>query len=346
MNKADARHLTKDVQEYLREQAIRLRKEGETFVAIGHYLGVHRNTVAGWWKLYLSDGDEALSQYHRGRIVGEGRQLNPQQEEQILHLIQAYLPDDLGIDSALWTRQAVRTLIEQRCQIRLPIRTVGSYLKRWGLTPQKPLKRAYEQDPKAVAHWLESEYPQVKQRAQQDNAEIAWGDEAGRRSNDQVGRSFAPKGQTPEIRLTANNRSRVNYLACITQQGKMWFMSYTQNFESSTLIEFMRRLIRNACRKLYWIVDRHPVHRSRAVKSWLQRHRDKIELILLPSYSPELNPVEYLNGDVKQSVHSAPPTQNLKALKKGLQRVLRKVQKMPQRVLRYFQHPAVAYVLA
>ena len=346
MDRPDARYLPKNVQEYLRKQAIRLRENGETFVAIAHFLGVNRNTVAGWWKLYLAEGQAALSQYHRGRVVGEGRTLTPQQEEEILQVLQTNAPGDVAIDSALWTRRAIQALIEQRFQITLPIRTVGSYLQRWGFTPQKPVSRANEQDPKQVLDWIETQYPQLKKRAQQENAEIAWEDEAGRRNTDQVGRSFAPKGQTPEIRLPLQKRRRVNYLGCVTNGGRMWFMTYTHNFESSTMLEFMRRLIRQASCKLFLIVDRHAVHTSKAVKIWLQRHREEIELFFLPSYSPELNPTEYLNGDVKQGVHSAAPTQNLEQLRQGVQRVLWKIQKMPQRVLSYFRHPAVAYALA
>ena len=314
MDNPDARYLNKDIQEYLRAQAIRLRKQGESFVAIAHYLGVHRSTVSEWWHLYLERGEAALSQYHRGRTVGEGRQLHPQQEIQLQQLLRDHSPDELDIDSALWTRRAVQVLIEKHCHITLPIRTVGNYLKRWGFTPQKPRKRAYEQDPKQVNQWLKVEYPRLKQRAQQEQAEIAWGDEAGRCNTDQVGRSFAPRGQTPEIRLSGKKKLRVNYLACMSNQGKCWFMTYVRRFDSSILIPFMRRLIRQVPHKLFWIVDRHPVHRSTAVKRWLETHQDRIELFFLPSYSPELNPTEYLNSDVKQGVHSAPPTRNLKEM--------------------------------
>lgn len=201
MNEPDARYLKLEIQEYLRRQAIRLRQQGKTLISIGEDLGVHRNTVQGWWKQYESQGEVALHQQPRGRQLGEGRTLSEDEENTVQRLMREHFPDELEIDSALWTRPAVQALIAQQCGVEMPIRTVGEYLKRWGYTPQKPLKRAYEQDPLAVEFWLETEYAQIEQRAKQEKAEIAWGDESGLRSDAQVGRGYAPVGQTPEIRL-------------------------------------------------------------------------------------------------------------------------------------------------
>ena len=185
-----------------------------------------------------------------------------------------HFPEELGIDSALWTRQAVRTLIAQVSGVQMPIRTVGEYLKRWGMTPQKPLKRAYEQDPKLVETWLKQEYPALFAATHtQAKAEIAWGDEAGVRSDAQVGRGYAPAGQTPEIHLNTQ-RVRINYIASISHQGTVRFMLYTQKLTNDVFLIFLNRLIAKRTRKLLWIVDRHPVHRSRAVKQWLAEHRD------------------------------------------------------------------------
>ena len=224
----------------------------------------------------------------------------------------------------------------------MPIRTVGEYLKRWGYTPQKPLKRAYEQDPQTVKAWLDTAYPTLEQRAQQENAEIAWGDESGLRSDAQVGRGYAPVGQTPTIQLSTQ-RVRVNYVASISNQGKIHFMLYTQKLTAQVFIPFLERLIAKRTRKLIWIVDRHPVHRSVAVQQWLQIHRDQIEMSFLPPYSPQLNPAEYLNCDVKQGVHSQPPTRNLSELKARLRSHLHKLQKLPARIVKYFKHPFIAY---
>lgn len=211
-----------------------------------------------------------------------------------------------------------------------------------GTRRTQPLKRAYEQDPQAVKAWLETDYPALEQLAESENAEIGWGDESGLRSDAQTGRGYAPKGQTPEIRPNTQ-RVGINYIASISNQGKVRFMLYTSKLTAQVFIVFLERLIAKRERKLMWIVDRHPVHRSDAVQQWLAKHQDKIELHFLPPYSPQLNPAEYLNCDVKQGVHSKPPTRNLSQLKGRLRSHLFKLQKLPSRIVKYFQHPFIAY---
>jgi hypothetical protein len=187
--------------------------------------------------------------------------------------------------------------------------------------------------------------PEIVQRAQQEGAEIAWGDESGLRSDDHGGRGYAPVGQTPEIPLSQKQRVRVNFIASVSNQGMVRFMLYSCKFDSTVLMEFMNRLICQAERKIFWIVDNHPVHHSKEVQQWLEEHQGQIELFYLPSYSPELNPTEYLNGDVKQGVHSKAPTRNLGELKARILSHLHKLQKLPSRVLKYFENPYIAYAL-
>jgi len=342
MDKPDARLLNPTTQNYLRQQAIRLREQGKRVGEIAVYLGVHRTTVSGWWSQYQQEGEAALQQQPRGAKVGEGRRLSSVEEGTVQRLMREHFPDELNIDSALWTRSAVQSLIARECGVEMPIRTVGEYLKRWGYTPQKPLKRAYEQDRQAVKAWLEMTYPAIEQRARQEDAEIAWGDESGLRSDAHVGRGYAPIGHTPEIQ-PSTQRVSVNYVASISNQGKVRFMLYTQKLTAQVLILFLNRLIAKRTRKLIWIVDRHPVHRSETVQQWLHQHQDNIEMYFLPSYSPQLNPAEYLNCDVKQGVHSKPPTRNLTQLKGRLRSHLHKLQKLPTRIIQYFKHPSIAY---
>jgi transposase len=177
----------------LRQQAIRLRAQGRRVGEIASYLGVHRTTVSQWWRYYQQQGEAALNQQKRGNRLGEGRILSSSEEAWIQQLMLEHFPEQLNIDSALWTRSAVQTLIACECRKKMPIRTVGEYLKRWGYTPQKPLKRAYEQDPQAVKAWLKRDYPALEQRAKTENAEISWGDASGLRSDAQVGRGYAPE---------------------------------------------------------------------------------------------------------------------------------------------------------
>ncbi|WP_459943304.1 IS630 family transposase, partial [Deferrisoma palaeochoriense] len=194
-------------------------------------------------------------------------------------------PDQLKMPWALWTRRSIQEFIRRRWGLTMPVRTIGDYLKRWGFTPQKPLRRAYEQNPKAVEKWLHEEYPAIRARAKRENAEIHWGDETGIRSDSQHGRSYAPRGQTPEIRITVN-RVSLNLISTITNQGKVRFMTYTGTMNSQTLIRFLRRLIKDADRKVFLILDNLRVHHSKPVKAWLAAHQEEIEVFYLPSYSP------------------------------------------------------------
>jgi transposase len=339
----DARYLKIETQEYLRQQAIRLRKQGKTFLDIAEFLGVHRNTVSHWWHLYKRDGDLALNQEQRGREAGAGRHLSEAQEIELQDLILENFPHELEIDSALWTRRAVQQLIEDYSGIKMPIRTVGLYLQRWGFTPQKPLKRAYEQDPAAVQQWLDVDYPALVERAREEGADIAWGDESGLRSDAQTGRGYAPIGLTPEIDLSQKKRHRINFIASLTNQGLIRFMLYAGKLDSWVFITFLERLIEGRDRKLIWIVDRHPVHRAQVVQDWLSQHVEQIEFVFLPSYSPHLNPVEYLNGDVKEGVHSKVPSRSFEQLKERVLSHLHMLQKLPARVRSYFQHQDIAY---
>jgi len=268
--------------------------------------------------------------------------LNKEQEKEIQRAIRDKCPDQLKLPFALWTRIAVQQLIRELYGFEMPVRTIGEYLKRWNYTPQKPLKRAYEQNPKAVKKWLEEEYPAIQQKAKKENAEIHWGDETGLCNDSYHGRSYAPRGKTPAIRLSAKCK-RVNLISSITNQGKVRFMIYKNRMNADTFIKFMKRLIKDADRKILLILDNLKVHHSYKARDWLLEHTDQIEVFFLPSYSPELNPDEYLNCDLKAGVHSGPPARSHKQLKAKALSHLRKLQKLPKRVVKYFKHPKIAY---
>lgn len=172
MTKSDGRQLSIDTQNYLRGQAIRLREQGKPVGEIADYLGINRSVVGKWWRQYKTKGEAALSQQTRGRRPGSGQRLSDAQQAELRQCIETGYPEDYGIESRLWTRRAVQALIAQQCETELAVRTVGDYLKRWDYTPQRPLKRAYEQDPDAVATWVETDYPAIAARAKAEDAEI------------------------------------------------------------------------------------------------------------------------------------------------------------------------------
>jgi transposase len=198
----------------------------------------------------------------------------------------------------LWTRESIGLLIRNKFNIKLSKWTVGRYLANWGFSPQKPARRAIEQNPKAIERWFQVEYPAIQKLARKDKATIHWGDEMGLRSDHNVGRTYGLKGKTPVVKRTGN-RFSCNMISTITNLGKLTFMVFHENFTSEIFLQFLKRLIRQSDRKVFLIVDNHRAHKSKTVNKWLTEHVKRINLYYLPSYCPELNPDEFLNQDVK-----------------------------------------------
>lgn len=340
--KIDARKLHSSAQEEKRRTAIKLWKKKEPFADIATILEVSDTAVRKWVKAYQEKGLSGIKAKPRGHGKDVNRRLSPDQESALKKMLIDKLPDQLKLDYVLWTRKAVQELIKQEYDIDLPIRTVGDYLKRWGFTPQKPAKRAYEQSTKAVKRWLEEDYPEIKKRSKKENAEIFWGDETGMRSDCQHERGYAPKGKTPIIKLNSK-RSSVNMISAITNQGKVRFQMYEGTMNASKLIDFLKRLIKSSKKKVFLVLDNLRVHHAYIVQDWLSEHVEEIEVFYLPAYSPELNPDEYLNCDLKAGVHSGKPARTKDQLKRKVKSHMHMLQKSPDRVASYFQHRCIQY---
>jgi transposase len=289
MNKRDARKLSMDAQREVRRQSIRLILSGMTHQQAAMAMGVSRPNVTRWWGLYGKGGWRALRGRRRGRRQGQNRRLSPEQEQATRRWIRDTTPDQLKLPFALWTRRAVADLIEIRVGITLPVRTMGEYLKRWGFTPQKPLKRAYEQNPRAIRRWLREEYPAIAARARKEKAHIYWGDETGLSSEDHRGRGFSPKGQTPIVNVSAT-RFSISMISAITNKGSLRFMVYKGALRVPTFIEFLRRLKLDQPQKIFLIIDNLRVHHARRVRDWIARQTDQIELFYCPAIAPNTTP--------------------------------------------------------
>lgn len=342
MQKTDTRTLSQDVQEALRLQIVRLREAGRSNKETAEIVGASQAHCSNVWQRYKKQGLESLAKGKRGRRHGEQRDLTPEQEAEIKKLLIDKAPNQLKLSYALWTRDAVKLLIQQRFDYEMPIRTVGEYLKRWGFTPQKPVKWAKEQSTPAVARWLLEEYPAIAARAKRENAEIHWGDETGLQTGANVEKGYSPKGKTPVIRQTAK-RERINMISSITNQGQVRFMFYRDTMNSKRLIEFMHRLTKDSGRKVFLILDNLKVHHSKVVKAWLEKNKEKIEVFYLPSYSPELNPDEYLNNSLKGRVHSGERAQNAKQLESKARKHMRSLQNNQHKTKKFFEHRCVSY---
>jgi transposase len=343
MEATDFRGLGRPAQEALRRRALYLiEREGMTQGQAALAVGVHRQTVNVWLKRYRERGEAGVLD---GRRVSPRRGkglLTADEAGQVRGWIGGGTPDGLGLPFALWTSRAVRELVERRFGKRLAPSTVRLYLQRWGMTPQKPLARARERSPAAIATWLERDYPAIAKRAKAAGAAIYWGDETGISNQDQIGRSYAPRGRTPVVGRTAK-RATQSMISAVSNRGLMRFMLYDGALNADRFVDFLRRLTKDAGRKVVLIVDNLKVHKAGKVTAWVASHAHEIELYYLPAYAPDHNPSEYLNNELKQKLRQRPQPGSKEELSRNVRSVLRAIQRSPERVRAYFVPEPVRY---
>jgi len=344
MKTQDARSLCPEAQEAIRLLAVQAILGGMKQVEAVRVFGVSRAATGKWMARYRQGGLKALRARRRGRPKGQGL-LKGWRAAQIVRTITDRTPDQLKLPFVLWTREAVAALVEQRFGVRVSLTLVGRWLKRWGFTPQKPMRRAWEQNPQKVEYWLKVRYPRVRREAKAEEAEIHWGDEMGLRSDHQAGTTYGRKGYTPVIPGTGQ-RWRCNMISTVTNQGTLRFMVFKRRFRAEVFIEFLRRLVRSAGRKVYLIVDAHPVHKSAEVERWVRKHRRQIRMIFLPTYSPDLNPDEFLNNDVKANGVGRRRAASREEMMADARGYLWSTQRQPEVVKGYFLAPSVQYAMA
>lgn len=340
MKTQDARSLPIVAQADLRKKAVNAVLNGAKQKEVAKLFGVTRQSVSKWLRAYRKGGRKQLEAKRRGRP--KGGSLLPWQAAQIAKTVMDRPPEQLKLPFYLWTRQAVSQLIEQRFGMALSVWTVGRYLRRWGFTPQKPVRRAFERNPEAVRRWLEEEYPGIRAQAKAEQATIFWADEMGLRSDHAVGRTYGRRGQTPVI-LGTGQRFGCNMISAVTNRGQLNFMVFQERFSAQVLMDFLQRLIRQSPRKVFLILDRHPVHRSAQVKEWVARKPNSMRLFYLPGYSPELNPDEMLNQDVKSNAVGRKRAHDRRELISNVRSFLWSRQRQPRIVKRYFQEEHVRY---
>jgi transposase len=340
----DARRLSSAAQEDLRRRAVAAVKGGMSQAAVSRVFSVSPKTVWRWVNAFDRKGNQALKAGKRGRRPDEQKALNPRQEARLRRAVLGKNPEQVALPGLVWTRPQVRDLVRRWFGVGLSLITIGNYLRSWRLSPQKPIRKAYEQNPEAVARWLEVDYPAIAKRAKREKAVILWLDQTGLRSDAPVGRTWAPVGQTPVVAKTGR-RFGVNVMAAISNKGELYFTCYTGSFTGPVFLAYLDRLVRHLGRKIHLIVDGHPVHRRVNVRDWLAEHVDRIEMHFLPGYSPELNPVELLNGDIKRHVAQANPANPAELAAKASAH-LRRRQNQPQAIQALFGKPEVRYAAA
>lgn len=317
-----------------------LKKQEGTHAQAAELFQLSKSAVDKIWLRYKRAGKRGLSSKKRG--IKGGKKINGAQSAEVRKLIKDKLPDQLKLAFGLWTREAVQQLILQRFDIELSRWQVGRYLKAWGYTPQKPISKAFEQKPEKVKAWLKKEFPIIKTKAKKENAIIYFGDETGMRSDHQAGRSYAPAGQTPIIKKTGQ-RFSLNMISAISNRGHLKFMIIDGRFNSEVFNRFLKQMIKYSKQKIYFITDGHPAHKTKKLNEWLEENKDKIEIFFLPPYSPELNPQEYLNQDVKTNIIGKKRPINKAQMRDNVEEFMIKRKKDKKQVQKYFHISHVRY---
>ena len=337
-----AHRLSPAEQEVLRLRVVAALESGqvEGYRQAAEVFGVSVRSVGAWWRSYRREGRDGLAT-RRGR-PGPAELIGAEDRGTLFAAMADYTPEELLIGGPLWTRQAVVGLIRLVVGVDMTEQGVGLWLRRHGFTPRRPARRACEQQPAAVRAWLDEDYPAIEARAKAEGAAIAWVDRCGLRPDAAPpGRSWAPKGRTPIVRATGT-RLRVNVMSAVASRGALWFTVFTERFTAPVFTTFLDRVARQAGRKVHIVADRRPVHRSKAVRAWLEADIDRVELHLMPGYSPGLNPDKLLNADLERNVNAS-RAHDIDRLAHETRRFLRRRQRQAHLVRGCFRAPHVRY---
>lgn len=339
----DFRSLDSQAQTQLRIRAVDAVLLGISQVIVAKIFHVSAVSVCRWMKRLHDAGRKALKAQPRGTHK-KGGILSPIEQAWTAKAIDEHSPQEMNLPFSLWSRAAVAALIEQEFGKKLSKWSVGRYLARWGFTSQKPGRGSYEQNPKEKKRFIYRRYPAIARSARENHAIMMWNDESGFRSTDTRGRSYGRRGNTPVI-PASGKRFGCNMCSAISSSGCVRTKVFCTNFRGAIFIAFLAYLMRSLHEMIYLIIDAHPVHLSRAVKEWLKKHKERIRCFLLPSYSPEINPDEYLNNDVKTNAVARSRPRNLRELTDTVRRALNARVHSKKRIQAYFHHHNVVYAL-
>ena len=336
----DGRTLDHKALEHIRMLAVkRVIEDGEAPSAVMASLGFSRTAIYPWLRKFEEEGWDALVE----RIAeGPAPKLAEKQRQQVKRWILGKDPRQYGFDFGLWSRRIVQALIQERMKIDMGLTAVGRLLASLEITPQKPLRRAYERDPKAVAFWLQNTYPKLQRRAKRLGAKIFFLDEAGFQSDPPLGRTYGLKGKTPEI-VTSGQRQSLNVISAVNARGEFWAATYTGKLNAEAFVAFLQNFIKGRRGKIILVIDGHPAHTAKRVDRYVETLAGRLELERLPSYAPELNPDEYVWAYMKNNGVSKKPLKRNESLQKRIEEDLAKIRGCPNLVKSFFCADSVLY---
>ena len=340
MPKIDGRKLSHKALEHMRLLAVRrVMEDGERPSDVMDSLGLCRTSIYPWLRRYRDQGLEALVEK-----VSQGPEpkLSPKQRQQVRRWILGKDPRQHGFDFGLWTRRIVQTMMGERMGIKLCLTSVGKLLASLEITPQKPLRRAYERDPLAVERWRMAEYPKLRKRAKKQGAMIFFLDEAGFQSDPPLGRTYGLKGHTPVVH-SSGQRQSINVISAINASGAFWSATYTGKLDSEAFVIFLRNFMKGRRTKVFLVVDGHPAHKARIVQEYVAGTQGRLELHFLPPYAPDLNPDEFVWNYMKTTGVSKKPLKKNESLRARIEQDLINISNDAILVASFFLAESVVY---
>lgn len=338
----DGRQLSTEEQAFIRRTAVQRVWDGESPSAVMTSYGLSRTSIYPWLRKANAQGLDALAPRPR---PGRQRKLTALEEQEVARWVTSGDPRQYGFDFSLWTREIVADLVAWRLGIALSLNSVGRLLHRQGITPQKPVRRAYERNPEAVQHWLDERYPAIEARAKRTGARIFWLDEAAIRSDDPLQRSWGRKGHTPVV-ATSGQRQGISAISALTNRGAFWYHVYRGRLSADKFIECLRDLLASQRGKLIVIMDGHPVHKAKKVRRWIDARSERLEVELLPGYAPDLNPDEFVWRQMRHKGTSKRPLNKGESLEKRAIADLESIKRDKRLLRRLFLASSVLYAAA
>ena len=321
--------------------AVRRVHEGETPSSVMKSYGLCRTSIYRWLRDAKAGGEAALKSHkHHGPIA----KLTDKQKQQVHRWISGKDPRQYGFDFGLWTRRIVAEMIGQKFKKTLSVTSVGRLLAELGITPQKPLRRAYERDPQAVEKWKNEDYPKLKKRAKRRGADIFFLDEAGIRSDAPLQRTWGVKGQTPIVK-TSGQRQSVSAMSAVTARGEFWYSVYTGRLNAARFVAFLKDFMRYRRRPVFLVIDGLPAHKAKVVAAYVQSLKGRLELHFLPGYAPDLNPDEFVWNHLRHHGTTKTPLRKNESLRRRVEENLAAIKRSPKLVSSFFHAKSVAYTM-
>lgn len=340
--KRDGRSFDHRTLEAVRLMAVERVRDGEQPSSVVASFGFNRTTIYKWINAAKKPGG-GLKALRSRPATGRPRSLTPRQEQQVFRWINGRDPRQYGLDFGLWTRSMVANLIEQKFDVRLGVTAVGELLAKLGLTPQKPLQRAYQRDPEAIEQWKRERFPAIAEQARASGGEVYFWDESGFRADAVHGKTWSRKGRTPVVQRPGQRQS-ISAASALNSRGAFWYCTYQGGLNAELFVTLLRRMVRYRTKPVHLVVDGLPAHRTALVKAYVEATNGMLTLHFLPGYAPELNPDELVWSHMKRTGVARAPLRRGESLWEKIEGQLGKIKRMPGLVRSFFKAPAVAYI--